>query len=150
VSLTLAHGLQPGVSRAVAASSSQAGQAQTALWNLATLTTAGGILAACPVSGIQPLEQQSSAMRGIYTATASVLTPGYTVLKAAVAGAGIGVSYWMALISFDRELARGSFEIMGKGDWWLKPGHLTCEQPIRLLASTGDESSPERDAPMPP
>jgi hypothetical protein len=89
-------------------------------------------------------------MRGVFTATATVLTPGYTVLKAAMAGAGIGVSYWMALLTFDQELARGSIEILGKGDWWLKPGHLTCEEPIRLLASAGDESSQEREAPMPP
>jgi hypothetical protein len=120
-----------------------------ALWSLATLTTAGGILAACPVSGLQPLDEQSAAMRGVLTATATVLTPGYTALKAAIAGAGIGASYWMFLLSFDQEFARATIDTMGKGDWRLRPGHLTCEEPIRLLAP-GTEAASGREAPMPP
>jgi len=151
LTLAAAHCLHapPALATPSSSASSAGAQAKTALWNLATLGTAGGILAACPVSGLQPLDQQPGAMRGILSATATVLTPGYTALKAAVAGAGIGAGYWMMLLSFDQELARGTIETMGKGDWRLRAGHLTCEEPIHLLAPKSTAPS-EREAPMPP
>lgn len=148
LSLIVNHSFRPTIARAAPAASHQA-QPQGALWSLATLATAGGILAACPVSGIRPLDEQSPLMRGILAATAIVVTPPYTVLKAAVAGAGAGAGCWMFLLSFDRELARATVGITGNGDWRLKAGHMTCEEPIRLLASESG-SIPNRDAPMPP
>ena len=124
-------------------------QPQGALWSLATLATAGGILAACPVSGIRPLEEQSPIMRQILSATALLLTPAYAGVKAGVAGAGTIAGYWMLLLSFDPEEARATIDIAGNGDWRLRPAHMTCEEPIHLLASR-PESSTGREAPMPP
>jgi hypothetical protein len=140
----------PPIASAVsAAPERRQAQPQGALWSVATVATAGGVLAACPVSGIRPLREQSLGMRRVLGTTAAVLSPAYATLKTAVVGAGVGASAWMFLLSFDWDLARGTMDIARNGDWRLRPEHMTCERPIQLLAPRV-ESEAGREAPLPP
>jgi len=118
----------------VLAASSQA-QPEGALWAAASLGTLGAALAACPVAGIRPLEEQSGAMRTALTTGTVVATPIYAVLKTGVALGLSGAAAWMLALTFDPGTARTSLHAGWTGDWWLRPQHATCEEPIRLIVS---------------
>ena len=109
-------------------------QTFAALWTVGTIASAGITLAACPVAGIAPVSQQSEAMRGALTAASLVATPAYFSLKAAMAAGTAMLGYWMLLLSFDPDYAEATVKRGGRGDWYIRPDHVTCQQPIELLA----------------
>ena len=108
-------------------------QPEGALWAAAAIGTLGGVLAACPVGGIPPLREQSRPMRVAFRTGTIIATPVYAVLKTGVALALSGAATWMLVLTFDPGAARTPLRAGWTGDWWLRPQHGTCEEPIRLI-----------------
>ncbi len=119
----------------VAADARTQAQPQAGLWVAATVVTAGALLAACPAQVLEPVARQSRGMRGAIWTAATLVTPIYAALKGGVAGGGVVAGYWMLLLSFDTGAATAVLNAGRRGDWWIRPEHVTCEQPIELIAS---------------
>jgi hypothetical protein len=114
-----------------------AGQAQPGgmLWVAATAGTVGAAIVACPVQGILPLEDQGQAMRTAFRAVAMLATPGYALLKLGIAVGLTGVAAGTLALTFDPDVAVDPLHAGWAGDWWLAPQHVSCEEPVHLVAT---------------